>query len=558
MKDFFSIKVNYIFKKIDIFGYAPSLSIKNQLFHQTLFGGLLTLLIVIITIIILLFFSQELFNKNSPSVNLSMEALNHPQRLNYFDNFEFLIGIQNSSYMTEINEKIFGAKGTLFKTVVNESGIYNLKTNINLVSCDKALSNSKNKDLYLDLNLKGYYCISNDQDEEPYLKEHWGNNDFSMIQIKFVDCDNKTGNCASEEEVYDFLHSADLSFYMIDNLVSTKNYKNPFSKVIKEQTFKVSDSYKVSVIQYLRHIRIESDDGLLFTTNHSKSSFVLGEFTHDIVFERDSSTFLTLSIELDNTLQKYQRKYYKLQDLAAQVGGVVNACFVIASLILKIYEKNSYFEYLINNFFEVRLEDFQKIIKLQSYRKKIQEKKNSTNESMKISNADVKTNISNNINNKPNESIINNKKRKIEFSFLDKLVLLKLAPSFSKARKERIDEIFLKGSEYVMNNLDVISFLKRSHSHEMQTKLLMGEEQKKIFDYISKPILSLSFLGSRYNLRNLPIKIKKKLLSRSSIIAKMQQNELIDDFDEILNHKKKKKIKYKEKYSDNMSQFQSE
>ena len=547
-----------IFIDIDVFGYTPSLSIKNQLFYQTIFGGLLTLLIVIITIITLIFFSQELFNKNSPSVNLSMEALNHPQRLNYFDNFEFLIGIQNSSYMTEINEKIFNAKGSLFKTVVNESGIYNLKTNINLVSCDIALSNSKNKDLYTDLNLKGYYCISNDQNEEPYLKEHWGNNDFSMIQIKFVDCDNKTGNCASEEEVYDFLHSADLSFYMIDNLVSTKNYKNPFSKVIKEQTFKVSDSYKVSVIQYLRHIRIESDDGLLFTTNHSKSSFVLGEFTHDIVFERDSSTFLTLSIELDNTFQKYQRKYYKLQDLAAQVGGVVNACFVIASLILKIYEKNSYFEYLINNFFEVRLEDFQKIIKLQSYKKKIQEKKNSTNESMKISNADVKTNISNNINNKPNESIINNKKRKIEFSFLDKLVLLKLAPSFSKARKERIDEIFLKGSEYVMNNLDVISFLKRSHSHEMQTKLLMGEEQKKIFDYISKPILSLSFLGSRYKLRNIHNKIKKKLLSRSSIIAQMQQNELIDDFDEILNQKKKKKIKYKEKYSDNMSQFQSE
>ena len=47
--------------------------------------------------------------------------------------------------------------------------------------------------LYTDLNLKGYYCISNDQNEEPYLKEHWGNNDFSMIQIKFVDCDNKTG-----------------------------------------------------------------------------------------------------------------------------------------------------------------------------------------------------------------------------------------------------------------------------------------------------------------------------------------------------------------------------
>ncbi len=536
-----------IFIDIDIFGYTPSLSIKNQLFYQTIFGGLLTLLIVIITLITLIFFSQELFNKNSPSVNLSMDALNHPQRLNYFDNFEFLIGIQNSSYMTEINEKIFSAKGTLFKTVVNESGIYNLKSNINLVSCDIALSNSKNKDLYSDLNLKGYYCISNDQDEEPYLKEHWGNNDFSMIQIKFVDCDNKTGNCASEEEVYDFLHSADLSFYMIDNLVSTKNYKNPFSKVIKEQTFKVSDSYKVSVIQYLRHIRIESDDGVLFTTNQSQSSFVLGEFTHDIVLERDSSTFLTLSIELDNTFQKYQRKYYKLQDLAAQVGGIVNVCFVIASLILKIYEKNSYFEYLINNFFEIRLEEMQKTIKLQSYKKNSKRKSKSVNESIKItnhtnSNANTNTNSNNTESNNCNPFNKNNEKKdkrgKISFSFLDKLFLLKLAPKFSRARKEKTDEIFFKGSEYVMNHLNVITFLKRNHASDMESKLIMGEEQKKIFDYISKPILSLSFLGSRYNLRNLPLKIKQKLLSGKAISEQIKQDN--ENFDEN-NIKKTKK-----------------
>ena len=559
MKEIFKGKINYIFKNIDIFGYIPSLSIKNQLFYQTFFGGLLTLLIVLLAIITLIFFSQELFHRNSPSVNLSMEALNHPQRLNYFDNFEFLIGIQNSSYMTEINEKIFGAKGTLFKTILNESGTYNIKTDLNLISCDIALSNSKNKELYSDLNLQGYYCLSNDQNEEPYIQEHWGNNEFSMIQIKFVDCNNKTGNCASEEEIYDFLHSADLSFYMIDNLVSTKNYGNPFSKVIKEKTLKVSDSYKVSIIQYLRHVRIESDDGLLFTTNHSKSSFALSDFTQDIVFDRDSSTFLTLSIELDNTLQKYQRKYYKLQDLAAQVGGVVNACFVVVALILKLYEKNSYFEYLINNFFEVRLGEFQKTIKLKSYRNNIHEKKNSCNETMKTANTNTNTNTNSNSNgnnnnnvNNNNETITSDKKRKIEFSFLDKLILLKLAPKLSKARKEKIDEIFFKGSEYVMNNLNVITFLKRSHADEMQTKLLMGEEQKKIFDYISKPILSLSFLGSRYNLRNLPVKIKQKLLSRT-IIGQIKEKELIDDYDE--NKKKKRKNKYiQEKYSEDMSQ----
>ena len=109
------------------------------------------------------------------------------------------------------------------------------------------------------------------------------------------------------------------------------------------------------MIQYIKHIRNERDDGIFFTENNSKSSFILSDFIHDNVFDRDSSTFLTLSIQLDNTFQKYQRKYYKLQDFAAQVGGVVNACFVISTLILKIYEKNSYFEYLINNFFEILL-----------------------------------------------------------------------------------------------------------------------------------------------------------------------------------------------------------
>jgi hypothetical protein len=65
-----------------------------------------------------------------------------------------------------------------------------------------------------------------------------------------------------------------------------------------------------------------------------------------------------------------------------------------------------------------------------------------------------------------------------------------------------------------MNNLNVITFLKRNYTGDMESKLLMNEEQKKMFDYISKPILSLSFLGSRYNLRNLPIKIKKIISQR--------------------------------------------
>ena len=525
------------FINIDIFGYIPSLSIKNQLHYHTFFGGFLTVILVIISITTIIFFSKELFKKTSPSVNLSTESLMNPPKLNYFNNFEFLIGIQNDSYITEINENIFNVKGILFKTIINESGIFNLKNDINLTSCDIALSKSENKEIYSTLNLKGYYCISNIQKNEVYLNENWGHNNFTMIQIKFIDCDNKTGNCKNKEEINNYLNSADLSFFIINNLVSTKNYKNPFKKNLKEFSLKISQNYKVSITQYLKHIRVESDDGILYNLNNYKDSFTLGEFKHDILFERDSSTFLTLSIQLDNTFQKYQRKYYKLQELAAQVGGVVNICFVISSLILKSYEKNSFFEFLINNFFEVRLDDVQKIIKLKNYRKNLHDKKININENIKNSinnNISINTNnnthfsnsySNNNMNyqNEFNKNVINDKNNKIEFSFFDKLFLLKAAPKFSNAKKQKIDEIYLKGINYIMTNIDVISFLKRNHISEMESKLLITNEQKKIFEYITKPILSLSFLGSRYNLQNLPIKYKKQLLARNSIIQQINE-----------------------------------
>ena len=552
------------FINIDLFGYSPTLSILKQPYYQTFFGGILTLLLILTGLATIIFFSLQLFEKDSPSVNLSTDIFPNPKQLDYFNNFEFIIGIQNSDYITEINEKIFQAEGSLFKTIVNDSGIYNIKKSILLTSCDKALKNSSNEFLFSHLNLKGYYCISPEEKEELYIKEHWGNDGFSMIQIKFVDCDNSTGNCASKEEITNFLHSADLSFYIIDNLVSTKNYKQPFTRTINERSLKVSESYKVSLIQYIKHIRIENDDNLILTSNHSMNSFTLGDFISNIVFERDSETFMSLSIELDNIIEKFQRKYYKIQDLAAQVGGIINALYMVIFIILKLYEKNSYFEYLINNFFEIRLEEFQRNISIKSYRKSFSHKKKESLDSNKYlnskptnntnspgsnsnnSNLNTNGNLNNTMTSENKTNKKNNKNGKIHFSFFDKLFLLKLAPQFSTARKNKIDEIYFKGTEYIMHNLDVITHLRRAHSSDMKSDLLMGDEQKKIFEYITKPILSLSFLGTRYNIHNLPNKIRQKLLAQNSIVGNLEDNNEIDEkLDDDFPPSKKKSNKHK-------------
>lgn len=80
--------------------------------------------------------------KQSPSVNLSTQTNEHPSKIDYYGNFEFMIGIQNSSMLVHMDESIYVAKGFLFKTEQNSSGLFNNVIEIELEPCDKALVNS--------------------------------------------------------------------------------------------------------------------------------------------------------------------------------------------------------------------------------------------------------------------------------------------------------------------------------------------------------------------------------------------------------------------------------
>ena len=122
---------------VDIFGYSPRLTIKKRSENRTIFGGIMTILLVVLSLIAICFFGQEIIFKESPSVNLSTESYNNPDKINYFDNFELILGIQNPNKEMEINDKIFYVKANIFTTTVNETGSFNTRESINIEPCDK-------------------------------------------------------------------------------------------------------------------------------------------------------------------------------------------------------------------------------------------------------------------------------------------------------------------------------------------------------------------------------------------------------------------------------------
>ena len=562
-------KIKEYLRIIDFFGHDPSFIIKNNLKYKTHIGGLLTLIVIIISVITLIFFSEELYSKKSPSVNLITEANLNPSKINFFDNFEFIIGIQNDDFIVQRNESIYYAKGFLFQTIINSSGIFNIKEEIDLDSCDKALKNSINYELFKDLNLNNYYCFSKNQSKininNIYLNEYWGNNGFQMLQIKFYDCVNTDEyviknniTCASEEILKENLNLADLSLYFIDTFISTNNYKNPFQRGIHEYFYDVSKNFLLTLTQYYNHIEINDDSGLIFTTSNKINSFKLSDMITNKADERTGEHFLTLTLQLNNVIEKYQRKYYKLQDYAAQVGGVINTLIIICYFILQFYDENAYFEFLINEYFEIKLFEKKKtesnisFLENNEINNNVNKNINKKSEKNKLKNfkenpSNLNGSKKNNYQKNKNGSFINNlikSKKKINLSFCDKFFFIQFCQKKSRAKKNGILEVYLLAKNHLMNYMDILGYLKHLFSENQKHKLLLNEDQQKIFDYIFKPILSYNYIGTRYNDQNLPNKIKEKLFGEKKIraITKKINNSLKEKTIELKNEKNENSI----------------
>ena len=436
---------------IDIFGHYPSFVIQNKLLHKTIFGGIITIFVIFISIISTIFFSQELLFRKCPYINLSTEIYNNPKRINYYNNFEFAIGIKNpNNNLFEINESIYYIKAFLIKTIINSTGTYNIKENINMKSCNEIFNESNiNYNLFKNLSLDNLYCISNEQNNinDIYINEHYGNNYFQRIEILLYECTNLTNNnCSSENEINNFLNTT-LSYYIINNNIRTNNHKNPFQRIINEYNYYLSNKLFISLNQNIHHLEIETDDGFMFTTYNKISSFKSEKIIKDVrLKDNNEKNFISFSFQLNNNIEKYYRKYYKIQDLAAQVGGIYNTIFLFCLLFLRMYEDNSYFEYLINKFFEVRFEDT-----LQN--QKLDQNKRKKTFSRAIVQKEIKNISYNNKNKKKKENIL-------LLNFFDKLIFINCCPKLSKAKKIKTDQIFFKGKKHIMNYLNITTYIK--------------------------------------------------------------------------------------------------
>jgi len=176
--------------------------------------------------------------------------------------------------------------------------------------------------------MAGYYCIKNWTDLQ--LLGAWDYPLFSELEFFVRPCTNGTNNitCKSQEDIDLLLVNGCFGSYLSTGVVDPGNYETPIQYTPMNFYTRVSSETYVFYELDLQHLEIQTDSGILLEDIHSltgiaqtnqKSSFSLDP--QDVIFE--------LWIRLDTIKKVYTRKYDKIQNVLANVGGVFNVLMLV-------------------------------------------------------------------------------------------------------------------------------------------------------------------------------------------------------------------------------------
>jgi len=350
-------KVKEGLKTLDFFGEIPQLYTNETTQYQKELGGVITLMVLAVGIVGFLFFGQELWEKKIPTVNQSVAYDPSPDPLMIdFDSFDFFIRLQDPSNVGFIDPSIYTIKASITKFDENRN---QTSLDLDLEPCKNSSFTEENLELFYPYNFNGSWCISRNQSktslDEIRLEKAFGQAGFHMIIFKLYSCVNKTGGikCAAADKMSTYLDNAYLALYTIDNFIQTNNFTYPTSKAVKNLFFTVSKNFYASTTLFYDRSVVSSDVGALFSDVRNSISFSTNPLLTNINTS-GSTKFASFALQLSNVKRLFFRKYMKMPEMLAQVGGLLQFVKIIAVIFYTNYNQHFYFEDLFNNFFSYK------------------------------------------------------------------------------------------------------------------------------------------------------------------------------------------------------------
>ena len=341
---------NYLLCQADIIGRQPELRINDMPRNQTLLGGSLCVIVYCFFILASLYFGQELVYRVLPTI---IEA----ERKTNKNDILFLSKYQFSFFFTLSNNEygFFNPKNyldiNLYMKSINEDKMINKSITLGNCELSDFEVDENDDDTYKILDLNQFICIKN-SDNSFYMEGVNKYNKYSFIELEIKPCSNN--DCKDEDEIKKILEISHLSIFYFDTSFNFRKFNKFSNNVIKTFDITFNSNYSKLIDIRIGLTKIYTDIGYIFERFKKKELHNI-KTIETLNYDRiDNNYFLiNMRFQLDYLKTNIYRKYYKIQNWVAELGGIIRAMTLIASLINYFNDRASFYQLLINKLFDV-------------------------------------------------------------------------------------------------------------------------------------------------------------------------------------------------------------
>ena len=508
-----------IFKQIwntfgvfDLFKHDVSLKIYNRYAVSISLGKFFSVGIFIL--LFYSFFSSDMIQKSNPII--LQQLVPNKNRPTFFfskKNFVFSFAVVDSNNAIYHDPSIFNFRAA---QMTAKNGQDALQKEINIQLCSSHHF-ERFYGFFEKQNLTYSSCLNTSNFT---IKGYWDEDEVSQLNLALLKCVNSSESniiCKAKEEIDSFFADKYFSIWMEDNNYDMNNFNSPLSSKIKN-LFRNIELQKTKVLRFYMQKSIAIlDNGWANIDEEIIESYSHGNIVDDFTQVNDILFYFHMYSSDFN--QVFQRRYQKLFDLLARLGGMLNVLIIIGSTLVNYFYDWEIKELILNKLYTFkrsRNEDN----KMNKGFKFFFEKFENFFKSVKIKSAKRSCDVAN--------------KEKLKMNFCE------WVSAIFKNKKKRSykEKLYLEYLEKSGDKLDLFKIIKKLEEIEKIKQIIFNKKQLDLFNLLKKQNLNLSeelcFKSHfNYTLNLNKIEIKKKS-SINDYISKIKVGEGTEEIEKKL------------------------
>ena len=353
-------------KSLDFLSPDITLFYNYKKAHVSSFSGILTILAYLTCLMISIYFSKDFFLKKNPICSyykkFNIEAGFFP--LNTSSMYHFLELTYNGKIINFDSKKIriigfrkdneYFISPNILKNSIH--WIYDFCSNSDIIFYRKnshifSSINSFSKHICIKYmfnpNNSKYYEVNENDYESPYLIHGNANLDNLGYSIIIESCRNDSftnnfygkNSCSSQDEIEKYVSNiTGGSLYVIDHYINISNYYQPWENFLQRIPTAISKNIAPVYNLNFSPISLITHAGVILEKKYYTNSYVFEENQKTSINDIGEVNILCeFKFWIQNNFNVYERKYIKLLDVLADVGGIIKTVITIFTLMNKIY-----------------------------------------------------------------------------------------------------------------------------------------------------------------------------------------------------------------------------